>query len=233
MKTILMKIKGIIQQTGEVDVRDVNRATRQAIYASIEAAADRIDYDGDSDDMYTIFHFGGRDSDDSITVFAPSNEYEETASTFRHVQVTYTAADVYDMSADTLEEIDGIIAEIDDAAARGFTVNNLTPHDVVVYDEAGAEVIATIPASGVFARVNQSAEVLPDINGIPAVRTVYGEVTDLPDPQPDAINIVSIVVAQALADSGREDIYVPDTGPASVVRDGGGRILGVRRLMRL
>ncbi|GIQ64893.1 hypothetical protein PACILC2_34610 [Paenibacillus cisolokensis] len=112
-------------------------------------------------------------------------------------------------------------------------ITNLTPHEVVIYNAEGTDIIASIPASGVVARVAQTAKPQSPVNGIPVVLTEYGEVDGLPPEQPDVYNIVSIVVAQALAAAGvkRTDILVPDSGPASVVRDPDGKILGVRRLM--
>ncbi|MEM2991102.1 MAG: hypothetical protein QXQ02_07975, partial [Halobacteria archaeon] len=66
---------------------------------------------------------------------------------------------------------------------------------------------------------------------IPVVKTTYGEVLDLPEPEPGVFYIVSGVVLSAVGDS-RQDLLAPDTGPASVVRDGDGKIVGVRRLRR-
>jgi len=110
-------------------------------------------------------------------------------------------------------------------------VINLTPHDVVIVDDSGKEIKRYL-ASGQVARVNTQAEPIGEIDGIQVVRTKYGDVDGLPDKQPDTVYLVSLVVAQALRGS-RTDVYVPDTGPGSVVRDDKGQIIGVKRLMQL
>jgi len=108
---------------------------------------------------------------------------------------------------------------------------NLTPHDVVIVND-NSEEIKRYPASGQVARVNTQAEPIGEVDGIQVVRTKYGDVDGLPDKQPDTVYLVSLVVAQALRGS-RTDVYVPDTGPGSVVRDDKGQIIGVKRLMQL
>jgi len=110
-------------------------------------------------------------------------------------------------------------------------VINLTPHDVVIVNENGEE-IKRYPASGNVARVNTQSELIGEVDGIQVVRTKYGDVDGLPDKKPDTVYLVSLVVAQALRGS-RTDVYVPDTGPGSVVRDDKGQIIGVKRLMQL
>lgn len=110
-------------------------------------------------------------------------------------------------------------------------VINLTPHDVVIVNDNGEE-IKRYPASGNVARVNTQSELIGEVDGIQVVRTKYGDVDGLPDKQPDTVYLVSLVVAQALRGS-RTDVYVPDTGPGSVVRDDKGQIIGVRRLMQI
>lgn len=108
---------------------------------------------------------------------------------------------------------------------------NLTPHDVVIVNDNGEE-IKRYPASGRVARVNTQSELIGEVDGIQVVRTKYGDVDGLPDKKTDTVYLVSLVVAQALRGS-RTDVYVPDTGPGSVVRDDKGQIIGVKRLMRL
>jgi len=110
-------------------------------------------------------------------------------------------------------------------------VINLTPHDVVIVDDSGKDIKLYL-ASGQVARVNTQAEPIGEIDGIQVVRTKNGDVDGLPVKQPDTVYLVSLVVAQALRDS-RTDVYVPDTGPGSVVRDDKGQIIGVKRLMQL
>jgi len=55
-------------------------------------------------------------------------------------------------------------------------------------------------------------------------QTRFGEVFDLPDPQPDTIFVVSALVAQAVPE--RQDVFIVD----DAVRDDQGRIIGARAL---
>jgi len=104
---------------------------------------------------------------------------------------------------------------------------NLTPHEIrVVKDDC--EVI--IPPSGGVARVKTEQVEVGSIDGIPVVKTEFGEVEGLPDPEPNTIYIVSSIVAQAVAGE-REDVVAPDTGPTAI-RDENGRIVAVRRFQR-
>ena len=112
---------------------------------------------------------------------------------------------------------------------------NLTPHDLVVYDEMGEEEITRLPRAGEMARVETQAKEVGEfsINGhsVPLVETSFGDVVNLPEEKDGTIYVVSILVVQAVRDL-RDDVVAPDTGPASVVRDDGGNILGVRRFTR-
>lgn len=111
---------------------------------------------------------------------------------------------------------------------------NLTPHNVTLCNEE-SEAIVQIPPSGQISRVKTQAtkvgEVEVDGNCIPIVSTNYGEVEDLPNPEPETTYVVSVLVLQALRGQ-RSDVVAPDTGPESVVRDGEGHIFGVKRLTR-
>jgi hypothetical protein len=55
-------------------------------------------------------------------------------------------------------------------------------------------------------------------------QTRFGEVFDLPDPQPDTIFVVSALVAQAVPE--RQDVVIVD----DAIRDDQGRIIGARAL---
>jgi len=105
---------------------------------------------------------------------------------------------------------------------------NLTPHSVTICDESGA-VIRTIAPTAPPARVASTSSVVDVIDGIPVTMTTFGEVDNLPEPQSDTIYIVSLLVQQAVQ---RNDVYRPDTGPNSVVRDEAGHIVGVKALSR-
>ena len=115
---------------------------------------------------------------------------------------------------------------------------NLTPHPVVVVgeecpskveskEELEKYIVATIPPSGEVARVATSKEKIAEIDGIPVYRTRFGEVYGLPEPEPNTVYIVSILVLQAVAGK-RTDVVAPDTSPSGAVRDKDGRIVAVR-----
>lgn len=97
---------------------------------------------------------------------------------------------------------------------------NLTPHEVVVVD--GIEY--RFPASGTVARVTEITEEAPRIGGFRVVRKTYGEVTDLPEPAPDTVYIVSALVREA---AKRSDLVSPDSGK-DAIRNEKGQIIAVR-----
>lgn len=102
---------------------------------------------------------------------------------------------------------------------------NLTPHDLTIRVN-GKDIV--IPKSGTVARVSVNQDVVGDIDGIPLVANRYGDVVELPDPQPDTVYIVSSMVLAAVKD--RSDVVAPDTGPTAI-RDDSGRIVAVTRLV--
>ena len=109
-----------------------------------------------------------------------------------------------------------------------MNIVNLTPHALNLMPEGPDGPTVTIPPSGQVARCFTTRMQVDTItvNGIsvPVNQTRFGEVSDLPDPQPDTIYIVSAVVAQAVPD--RPDVFIVD----DAVRDEQGRIIGARAL---
>ena len=105
---------------------------------------------------------------------------------------------------------------------------NLTPHAINLMPEGPEGPVATIPPSGQVARCATSRVQVDTITvdgvTIPVNRTQFGEVTGLPDPQPDTIFVVSAVVAQAVPN--RADVFIVD----DAVRDEQGRIIGAKAL---
>ena len=134
---------------------------------------------------------------------------------------------------------------------------NLTPHEIVVFDEKGEKEILRIPPSGKVARVkSEQINTGIEINGVPVVKTIFGEITGLPvvcencktkpDKCPLSVDrekirpkdfcefqeskkyfIVSTLITQAT--KKRKDVIAPDTSPESVIRDEKGRIIGIKR----
>lgn len=111
---------------------------------------------------------------------------------------------------------------------------NLTPHTLTVVDDSGNTILSVAP-SGTVARVTTQQTVVGNVGGVDVVRTVFGDVDGLPDPQTNTVYIVSTLVLQALKANGvvRDDVVAPDTSPASVVRDDAGTIVGVKRFQVL
>lgn len=103
-----------------------------------------------------------------------------------------------------------------------MTIVNCTPHPINIMDSEGKEIL-TLEPSGICPRCSVERKKVGDINGIPINKSVFGDVYDLPSPQPDTIYIVSRVVAEA---ARREDLYIVD----DAVRDENGRIIGCRAL---
>jgi len=107
-------------------------------------------------------------------------------------------------------------------------IMNFTPHPLNLMPAGPTGPVVTIPPSGQVARCATSRVQVDTITvdgvTIPVNRTQFGEVTGLPDPQPDTIYIVSAVVAQAVPD--RTDVFIVD----DAVRDEQGRIIGCRAL---
>ncbi|OYT66079.1 hypothetical protein B6U74_01795 [Candidatus Bathyarchaeota archaeon ex4484_205] len=115
---------------------------------------------------------------------------------------------------------------------RVVRIVNLTQHPITIYDESGENVVEEIPPSGTVARVRAEQPVIGYINDVPVVKTEWGEVEGLPEPEECTVYVVSTLVLQALAGK-RDDVVSPDTGPASAVRDETNRIIGVRRFQTI
>lgn len=107
-------------------------------------------------------------------------------------------------------------------------IRNLTPHAATVMSNDG-EVVATFPSEGV-ARAAQADVQVGEINGIPIVKTTFGEVVDLPAPEEGVYLIISIITLNAARAGGRStDDLLITSGP---VRDDSGRIIGCKALGR-
>ena len=116
-------------------------------------------------------------------------------------------------------------------------LRNMTPHDlrVRVGNDDNADYV-TIPACGTCVRVmsKSQAHLGTLSNGIevfepPAFEDVlvgFPELTDASHPD----LVVSMVVGNHIPGWYRGSVYVPDTGPASVIRDAKGGIAAVRRI---
>jgi hypothetical protein len=108
---------------------------------------------------------------------------------------------------------------------------NLTPHAVVL---RGTDGDVVVPPSGTVARVATAPGVDSGVlaGGVPVFTSPsFGEVEGLGAPSPGTMYIVSgLVLARCV---GRTDVVGPGTGPQDgAVRDEGGRIVAVTRLIR-
>lgn len=106
------------------------------------------------------------------------------------------------------------------------SIVNLTPHTVTIVGEDGATV-ATIAPSGLVARVATKSEMVGKTeSGIPLFATRYGQVTGLPEPEPDTIYVVSGMLLNAVPH--RTDVWQP----GELLRDESGRVVGCVGLSR-
>ena len=110
---------------------------------------------------------------------------------------------------------------------------NMTPHDVNIVDEDGV-LIRRYEKSGVYVRAKTPSQaVLGSLGRVPVVAPAdftNAEISNLPNSNVPII--VSILAAPGAAKVYAGSVFTPDTGPASVVRDDKGHIVGVRRLIR-
>lgn len=106
-----------------------------------------------------------------------------------------------------------------------MNIVNLTPHEISFVLDDGR--VVKIPASGKVARLTTSTQTVGQIGEIPITETVFGEITDLPEPTPGEVYIVSSLVAGRVPD--RRDVFIPNES----VRDDAGRIIGCRSLGRI
>lgn len=106
------------------------------------------------------------------------------------------------------------------------TIINLTPHTINVLGADGAR-IADLPSAGV-ARVKANTDDAGMVAGIPVVRTNYGEIEGLPEPEAGTHYVVSSLLAAAAKVAGRDtsDLLVP--GP--LVRNDAGQPVGCQGL---
>ena len=109
-----------------------------------------------------------------------------------------------------------------------MNIKNMTPHTVTLIGEGGSS--EHIHPTGICPRCAQESVKIGEVtvNGVtvPIVKTVFGEVSDLPDREEDTIFIVSLPVAKTAA---RDDLVIP----TDLVRDDGGVIIGCRALGRV
>jgi hypothetical protein len=99
---------------------------------------------------------------------------------------------------------------------------NLTQHPIAVY--TGQDIV-THPTTGMVARLMTKQIVVGHINDVPIIRTEWGDIIGLPEPEEGVIYITSSIVANA---AQRRDVVSPCTSPQFGVRDENGYVIGTR-----
>lgn len=112
---------------------------------------------------------------------------------------------------------------------------NLTPHEIVVLNPEGEEVIS-FPASGTVARLSVSEKetgmIHFDGDNIPVITSSFGEVIGLPaydELKGHERFLVSSMVLDQLDAKWANIAYAPDTG-STAIRNDKNHIMGVTRL---
>lgn len=95
---------------------------------------------------------------------------------------------------------------------------NLTPHAIVIGS-------LTIPASGVVARCAAKTSPAGEVDGVTLVRTEFGAVENLPDPEDGVVFVVSALVRAAVP--SRTDV----ASPGDLVRNEAGQVVGCKNLV--
>ncbi len=122
-----------------------------------------------------------------------------------------------------------------------FVLVNLCPHNIVVYDKAGDTVLATFTHTGEPLRlIEDKVPACPyfiHVNGARVPVGVPPRYTGLSHSiAPGVSIIVPQLVAQYIVDHEADfahvrAVYCPNTGPANVVRDKQGVIVGTKQLV--
>jgi len=110
---------------------------------------------------------------------------------------------------------------------------NLTPHAIDFYDNDGNHYM-TVEPYGAVVRLDEKVEQVGDAAGVPVVRKNYSispKTIQLVEHLLEGGNMVIVSPIMLPYFKGFDDVYAPDTGPDSVVRDKEGRIIGVKRLI--
>jgi len=102
---------------------------------------------------------------------------------------------------------------------------NLTPHQITLVDDLG-NIIQVVEPEATSARCSSERQFAFEADSIRVNRTMFGEVSGLPDEVNGTWYIVSRIVAEA---SGRSDLIIPD----ETVRNAEGQIIGCKSFATL
>ena len=103
---------------------------------------------------------------------------------------------------------------------------NLTPHSITVRLPDGTERV--YPPSGTVARVTTFQTSAANLDGIPTAYRRTGNVEGLTLPLTGPVLVSGMVLAEL---TGADNVFAPDTG-STAIRDAGGQIVAVTRLIR-
>lgn len=95
---------------------------------------------------------------------------------------------------------------------------NLTPHPVNLPG-------LSVPPSGKVARCQMFCNIVGQVDGVDIIHRCFGNTIDLPEPVPDTLFIVSMIVREAHPD--RTDL----ASPGDPVRDIYGDVVGAKNLV--
>ncbi len=101
---------------------------------------------------------------------------------------------------------------------------NLTPHVVRIFGQDGETLLAEIFPSGEVARCSVTSTEVGRVGDVPLFAAVFGQVDGLPEPRPETIFIVSMLVRSALPN--RVDL----ASPGELIRDASGQPIGCKGL---
>lgn len=222
-------LRETLQKNGEdADFDDLSPKDLKTLRAALDSRFE-VDFDGDKGGgslMYKVPAFDDLEIEGYIFILTDF-EYEKLREImipddFKYVDFKWSR------EAEKLPAIKQVNQVIDKLMAlRGTKVVNLTPHTINIVN---GDVIREYPASGIAVRANTVNEPMPAVDGVEVAQTRYTSVDGMPAPEPGTVYIVSMIAAQAL--KGRNDVYVPDSGPTAE-RDEKGQIKSVKRLLKI
>jgi len=102
---------------------------------------------------------------------------------------------------------------------------NLTDHTVIVGNKNEVKLI--LSPSGKIARCYMKLENVGVVDGIPLCRIRWEKATNLPPKRKGVMYLVSQIVFD---NTDRDDLLAPDTTKRSVIKDGQGNTIAVKRL---
>lgn len=105
---------------------------------------------------------------------------------------------------------------------------NLTPHKISIQSDNGK--MFDVAPSGLICRLSEKRVIIDTVRvldmNINVYATEYGDIENLPEPEPNTIYVVSALVAQV---ANRSDVFAP----GKAIRDTEGRVIGADGLSKI